>query len=69
MKLIAAEATNRHLGQEPEQVQRVPAFAATAARSLEERTREFNEKYKTWIDEQNDRFDKYGLWNDEFRPW
>lgn len=42
---------------------------AEAARSLKERTREFNEKYKDWIAEQNERFDKYGLWNEEFRRW
>ena len=42
---------------------------AEAGRSLKERTREFNEKYKDWIAEQNERFDKHGLWNEEFRRW
>ena len=72
MKSTAAEATNRHQGQMPEHAQRVPcvpAFAAKAGRSLEERTREFNEKYKDWIAEQNEHFDKHGLWNEEFRRW
>ncbi len=42
---------------------------AEAGRSLKERTREFNEKYKDWIAEQNARFEKHGLWNEEFRRW
>ncbi len=42
---------------------------AEAGRSPKVRTREFNEKYKDWIAEQNERFDKHGLWNEEFRRW
>ena len=42
---------------------------AEAGRSLKVRAREFNEKYKDWIAEQNERFDKYGLWNEEVRRW
>ena len=42
---------------------------AEAGRSLKKRTREFNETYKDWIAEQNERFDKHGLWNEEFRRW
>ena len=42
---------------------------AEAGRSLKERTREFNEKYKDWIAEQNERYEKRGLWNEEFRRW
>jgi prevent-host-death family protein len=30
---------------------------------------EFYAKYKGWIDEQNRRTEKYGLWNEEFRTW
>ena len=30
---------------------------------------EFYERYKDWVDEQNERFAKYGLWNEEFRTW
>jgi prevent-host-death family protein len=30
---------------------------------------EFYAKYKDWVDEQNRRTEKYGLWNDEFRTW
>ncbi len=29
----------------------------------------FAVRYKDWIDEQNRRFEQYGLWNDEFRSW
>ena len=32
-------------------------------------TRQFTEQYKEWLDEQNERFDKYGLWCDELRTW
>ena len=42
---------------------------AEAGRSIKERTREFNETYKEWIAEQNGRFEKHGLWNEEFRRW
>ena len=36
-------------------------------RSMAERRREFNERYKDWIAEQNERFERRGLWDDEFR--
>jgi prevent-host-death family protein len=42
---------------------------AEAGVSLKERTRQFNEQYKDWIAEQNERFEKQGLWNEEFRRW
>ena len=42
---------------------------AEAGRSLKVRTREFNEKYKDWIAEQNEHFDKHGLWCDDLRTW
>ena len=42
---------------------------AEAGESLAVRTRRFNEQYKDWIDEQNQRFEKHGLWNEEFRRW
>jgi prevent-host-death family protein len=42
---------------------------AEAGGSLAERKRRFNEQYKDWIDEQNQRFQKHGLWNEEFRRW
>lgn len=36
---------------------------------MAERKRRFNEQYKKWVAEQNERFEKNGLWNDEFRRW
>jgi prevent-host-death family protein len=42
---------------------------AEAGESLAERKRRFNEQYKDWINEQNQRFQKHGLWNEEFRRW
>ncbi|HEY0857800.1 MAG TPA: type II toxin-antitoxin system prevent-host-death family antitoxin [Albitalea sp.] len=43
--------------------------ASAAAPSLAQRRREFNERYKDWIDEQKRRFQEHGLWNEEFRRW
>ena len=31
--------------------------------------KEFYARYKDWVDEQNARLEKYGLWNEEFRTW
>jgi prevent-host-death family protein len=31
--------------------------------------REFYEKYKEWVDEQNRRVQAIGIWNEEFRRW
>jgi prevent-host-death family protein len=42
---------------------------AEAGGSLAHRKRRFNEQHKDWIDEQNQRFQRLGLWNDEFRRW
>ena len=30
---------------------------------------EFYERNKEWVDEQNRHFEKYGIWNEEFRTW
>lgn len=30
---------------------------------------EFYTRYKDWVDEQNARFERIGLWNEEFRTW
>ena len=30
---------------------------------------EFTAKYKDWVDEQNRRFERLGVWNEEFRTW
>jgi prevent-host-death family protein len=29
----------------------------------------FYAKYKDWVDEQNARFERFGIWNEEFRSW
>ena len=29
----------------------------------------FYAKYKDWVDEQNARFERFGIWNEEFRTW
>ena len=42
---------------------------AAAGGSLAQRRRRFNEQHKDWIEEQNQRFQQHGLWNDEFRRW
>jgi prevent-host-death family protein len=47
-----------------EQLLKAEAGASTAARK-----KQFNEQYKDWISEQNERFEKHGLWNEEFRRW
>lgn len=33
------------------------------------RARAFNQAHKAWLDEQNARFEKNGLWCDELRVW
>ena len=30
---------------------------------------EFYARYKDWVDEQNQRFERIGIWNQEFRRW
>lgn len=30
---------------------------------------EFYVRYKTWVDAQNERFERIGIWNEEFRRW
>ena len=42
---------------------------AEAGGSIEERRKRFNEQYKDWIDEQNQRVRTQGVWNEEFRRW
>jgi prevent-host-death family protein len=48
----------------------VAAAAQPAAKARKPRNaQEFYERYKEWVDWNNDRFEKYGLWNEEFRTW
>ena len=38
-------------------------------KTLGGRQKAFNQTYKAWVDEQNARFEKTGLWCDELRVW
>ncbi len=40
-----------------------------AADPLPRTADEFYAQNKDWVDEQNRRFEKYGLWNEDFRTW
>ncbi len=31
--------------------------------------RQFYEKYRDWVDEQNAHFEAHGIWNEELRAW
>ncbi|OYT92742.1 MAG: prevent-host-death protein [Burkholderiales bacterium PBB3] len=43
--------------------------AARAKDSLAARQKAFNENHKAWIEAQNTRFEKHGLWCDDLRVW
>ena len=43
--------------------------AAAQKKSMSQRKREFNEKYKDWVAEQNVLVQKYGVFGEEFRSW
>ncbi len=43
--------------------------AASQPKTLAARQKAFNQTHKAWIDEQNARFEKNGLWCDELRVW
>ena len=46
------------------------AIAPKAApASVAERKRQFEEKYKDWIDEQNRMVETYGVFGEDHRPW
>jgi prevent-host-death family protein len=45
------------------------AAARPAARKRSDPGREFYEKYKDWVDLQNEHFEKHGTFGQEFRPW
>ena len=38
-------------------------------KSMTQRRKEFNEKYKDWIAEQNRHFERHGVFGEEFRAW
>ena len=43
--------------------------AQQTQKSMAQRKREFNEKYKDWIAEQNQHFEAHGLWCDGVVAW
>lgn len=43
--------------------------SAGQKKTLEERQKAFNQTHKDWIEEQNARFEKNGLWCDDLRVW
>lgn len=43
--------------------------AASQPKTLAESQKAFNQTHKAWIDEQNSRFEKNGLWCDDLRVW
>ncbi len=43
--------------------------AASQPKTLAERQKAFNQTHKAWMDEQNARFEKNGLWCDDLRVW
>lgn len=43
--------------------------ATDQVKSLVARQKAFNQTHKAWIDEQNARFEKNGLWCDDLRVW
>ena len=45
------------------------AKAASQPKTLAERRKAINQTHKAWIDEQNARFEKNGLWCDDLRVW
>ena len=49
--------------------QLVAAQSPTPKEPLAPAAQAFYEKYKGWVDEQNARFEKVGIWNEEFRRW
>ena len=43
--------------------------ASCQKKSLKQRRKVFNQSHKAWIEEQNTRFEKSGLWCDDLRVW
>jgi prevent-host-death family protein len=48
---------------------RLAAGAAVAEPPPPRTADEFYARYKDWVDEQNERFERIGIWNEEFRTW
>ena len=43
--------------------------SAGQAQTIAQRKKQFNLAHKAWIEEQNTRFEKNGLWCDDVRVW
>jgi len=43
--------------------------AAKAAEPPPRNAAEFYERYKDWVDAENERFERIGIWNEELRSW
>ena len=43
--------------------------SADQTKTLAQRKKQFNQTHKAWIEEQNARFEKNGLWCDDMRVW
>lgn len=43
--------------------------AGAQKKTMAQRKKEFNEKYKDWIAEQNALVEKYGVFGEDLRPW
>ena len=43
--------------------------SADQTKTLAQRQKLFNQTHQAWIEEQNARFDKQGLWCDDMRVW
>ena len=43
--------------------------SAEQTQTLKSRQNQFNQTHKAWLEEQNARFEKQGLWCDELRVW
>lgn len=44
-------------------------LAASGAEPRVKSSKEFYERHKDWVDEQNRHFVEHGLWNEELRTW
>ena len=42
---------------------------SSQSKSLKQMKKVFDQTHKVWIDEQNARFEKHGLWCDDLRVW
>ena len=43
--------------------------SASRTHTMTQRKKQFEQKHKAWIEEQNTRFEQNGLWCDDMRVW